>query len=182
MKKKFLKGLLLLGLGMTSVTKACGVNKTIIVGDSAPDFTLPNEDNVQQTLSTFRTNSWVIIYFYPSDDTPGCTKQACGLRDKYADFSSLNITIFGVSYNSPESHKKFKSKYHLPFTLLSDSDKKVATTYGAKNWWFLPFPKRMTFIIDRTGIVRHIMNDVDVTTHTQDVISKIKELQSSSNK
>jgi len=160
--------------------KACGLEKTVEIGKKAPDFTLPDEQNTQQTLSDFYKNSWVIIYFYPSDDTPGCTKQACSLRDKYADFTPLKVTIIGISYNSPESHKKFKDKYHLPFTLLSDNEKKVATAYGAKNWWVLPFPKRMTFIIDQEGIIRDIMDNVDVTTHGDDIITKIKQLQTKS--
>lgn len=177
MKKFILKSLVFIGLLMTFLVKATSIKASVEIGCKALDFTLPNEDGVSQTLSNIYKNSWVIIYFYPSDDTPGCTKQACSLKDKFEDFKSLNVTVLGISYNSPESHKKFKDKYLLPFILLSDNDKRVATAYGAKNWWFLPFPKRMTFIIDQTGIVRHIMDNVDVTTHGQDIIAKIKELQ-----
>ncbi len=181
MKKFILKALILVGLCMTIVAKACATEKTVKIGEKSPDFTLPDQDNTQQTLSAIYKNSWVIVYFYPSDDTPGCTKQACSLRDKYVDFKTLNITILGISYNSVQSHKDFKNKYHLPFTLLSDNEKKVATAYGAKNWWFLPFPKRMTFIIDQAGIIRNIMDNVDVTTHGQDIITKIKQLQAQPN-
>lgn len=146
------------------------------IGKQAPDFTLLDENSTERTLSSYK-GSFVVMYFYPSDDTPGCTKQACSLRDSNAMFAEKNIVVLGISYDSPASHKKFKEKYNLPFTLLSDTQKKVAALYGAKRWWFLPWPKRMTFIIDKEGVVRHIMKDVTVSSHGSDILEKIDALK-----
>ena len=95
----------------------------------APDFTLPDQDGRQHTLSHHR-GSWVLLYFYPKDDTPGCTKEACMIRDAFPDFGKLKVNVFGVSVDSVASHKKFAEKYQLPFTLLADEDKKVVQEYG----------------------------------------------------
>jgi peroxiredoxin Q/BCP len=145
------------------------------IGAQAPDFTLSDDTDKPWHLLKQR-GKVVVLYFYPSDDTPGCTKQACSLRDGYADFSTLNVVVAGISYNSPKSHKAFKEKYHLPFNLLSDTKKQVAQLYGAKRWWLAPFPKRKTIIIDQHGIVQKIFNDVDVTTHASIVLEAVKKL------
>lgn len=99
-------------------------------GIPAPDFSLQDHTGTVRTLSEFK-GSYVVLYFYPKDDTPGCTKEACMIRDSYNDFETSGIVVLGVSKDSPESHVKFREKYELPFILLSDMDKSVINAYGA---------------------------------------------------
>ena len=142
----------------------------IVVGNQAPDFTLPDENGVEQTLSAQRGKK-MVIYFYPKDGTPGCTKEACSLRDGYGLLQQAGITIWGISYDSPKSHKAFKAKHHLPFTLLSDSTKEVAKLYGVKGWFFVD---RVTFLIDEKGVVVQRLDDVDVSAHAQQIVDAFK--------
>ena len=100
-------------------------------GQLAPDFTLFDQDGTPHTLSLYKGKK-VVIYFYPKDDTPGCTKQACSIRDSYDDFTNQDIEVFGISYDNSETHQQFIQKYKLPFNLLSDSDKSVSQLYGTK--------------------------------------------------
>lgn len=144
------------------------------VGDVAPEFMLPDQDHKMRTLTEFK-GKYVVLYFYPKDDTPGCRKQACQLRDNFGEFEKQDIVVLGINYDSPDSHKKFKEKYHLPFILLSDKDKETAKKYGAKNWWFIPVPYRMTFIIDPQGKISSILPDVDVASHAQEVLKIIED-------
>lgn len=162
--------LLLLGL----FSSPCSL-LSLTVGKPAPTFSLPDENGTLHTLEQYK-GSVVIIYFYPSDDTPGCTKQACSLRDSFGEFTKRGIVVLGISYNSPASHKEFKQKYNLPFTLLSDTSKTAAQAYGAKRWWFLPWPKRKTFIIDKHGIVQKVMNNVTVASHGDEVLRAVDKL------
>lgn len=99
------------------------------VGKQAPDFNLPDQDGVPRALSSYE-GQWVLLYFYPKDDTPGCTKEACMIRDDFPLFGKSNAVVLGVSADSIKSHKKFSEKYHLPFTLLSDEEKTVIQKYG----------------------------------------------------
>ncbi|MFH1253978.1 MAG: peroxiredoxin [bacterium] len=144
------------------------------VGEIAPDFSLPDQDNKIRSLSEFK-GRYVVLYFYPKDNTPGCTKQACSLRDNFSEFEKRNIIVIGINYDSPKTHKKFKDANHLPFILLSDSSKAVAKKYGAKNWWFLPFPYRMTFVINPQGNICSILENVDVSTHTATILQIIQQ-------
>ncbi|UCD39377.1 MAG: peroxiredoxin [Fidelibacterota bacterium] len=141
-------------------------------GDLAPDFTLPDQDEVNHTLSDYRGQK-LLVYFYPKDDTPGCTKEACGLRDAYADYEAANIAILGISYDTPGSHRKFREKHNLPFTLLSDSKKVVAELYGTRGIY--PLAIRRSFLINEEGYIVKIIKDVDVTTHSQDVLQHFRE-------
>ncbi len=143
------------------------------VGEPAPDFT------AESSQGSFHLNdhvgqSPIVLYFYPKDDTPGCTKEACGLRDDFAAFRHLKANVFGISYDSVESHKKFIEKFNLPFALISDTDKSIAKAYGAAG---MLFPKRMTFVIDTTGKIAWINPSVNPSTHSQelqDVLAKLK--------
>jgi len=144
------------------------------VGDVAPDFSLPDQDNKIHSLNEFK-GRYIVLYFYPKDDTPGCTKEACLLRDDFSEFEKQNIVVLGINYDSPSSHKNFKEKYHLPFILLSDSKKAVAKKYGAKNWWFIPVPYRMTFIINPEGKICSILHNIDISTHAATVLKIIKQ-------
>jgi peroxiredoxin Q/BCP len=142
-------------------------------GMQAPDFALADETGTLRKLSDFAGKK-LILYFYPKDSTPGCTQEACSLRDSYEAFGKREIAIVGISYDSPESHAKFKHKYNLPFTLLSDSAQQTAKVYGAyqsiKNYLF---PERITFIINEMGIITHILEDIDVANHGEEILALI---------
>lgn len=152
---------------------ALGAESVLSPGMEAPDFTLTDQDGVKQTLSAYRGQQ-VVVYFYPKDDTPGCTKEACSIRDDYALFKKNGIKVFGISYDDMESHKEFAEKYDLPFTLLSDLDKSVAQAYGAKG---LFVPSRKTFLIDEKGILRKIYENVTVTGHGAEILADFKALE-----
>jgi peroxiredoxin Q/BCP len=129
----------------------------IQVGDVAPDFTLPNQKGEQVTLSSFQGQKTVVLYFYPKDDTPGCTVESCSFRDSYEDFVATGAEVIGISSDSPDSHRAFASKHNLPFTLVSDANSAVRKAYGVPATLGL-LPGRVTYVIDREGIVRHIFN------------------------
>ncbi|MCX5922861.1 MAG: peroxiredoxin [Candidatus Dependentiae bacterium] len=139
-------------------------------GNAAPSFALPDETGTMRSLTEFRGKK-VVLYFYPKDETPGCTQEACDLRDAYAIYKEHNITILGISYDSPASHTEFKAKYHLPFSLLSDTTHTVAHAYGADQHTMGHFfPKRMTILIDEQGNIVHTIEDVSVKDHVNDIL------------
>ena len=135
-------------------------------GQLAPDFTLFDQDGTPHTLSLYKGKK-VVIYFYPKDDTPGCTKQACSIRDSYDDFTNQDIEVFGISYDNSKTHQQFIQKYKLPFNLLSDSDKLVSQLYGTKGAFF---PVRKTFLIDEYGKIVKIYDQVSVLDHGNDIL------------
>jgi peroxiredoxin Q/BCP len=146
----------------------------------APDFTLPDQDGNSHTLSHHR-GSWVLLYFYPKDDTPGCTKEACMIRDAFPNFGAMKAKVFGVSVDSVASHKKFAEKYELPFTLLADEDKKVVNLYGV--WAKKKFAGkeydgtvRTSFLIDPGGKIVKIYEDVKPEIHVAEVLKDLQEL------
>jgi len=146
-------------------------------GDEAPDFTLPDQDGGQVTLSSFRGRSHVVLYFYPKDFSPGCTAQACGFRDAYEDFTDLDAVVIGVSGDTVESHKKFVDDYLLPFTLLSDRDGAVRKLYGATKGFGL-LPGRYTLIIDKRGVVRHVFtSETNMGKHVEEATRHLRELE-----
>ncbi len=144
------------------------------VGDIAPDFSAVADDGTVVRLRDFRGKKTVVLYFYPKDETRGCIKEACNFRDDFEGFKKLNVEVLGVSYDSVESHVKFKEHYNLPFTLLSDKDKNISKIYGASGF---PFAKRMTFIINKEGKIVRIFPKVDPTTHSPEVLNAIEELK-----
>jgi len=149
------------------------------VGAVAPDFSLVDQNGTTRTLARFR-NRWVVLYFYPKDDTPGCTQEACRFRDDLPALRKLDAEVLGVSVDNPESHARFSGKHGLPFPLLADTDGKVARQYGAL--WslaFIRFAKRHTFIIDPQGKIAKIYRQVRSETHSQEVIEDLKALQRS---
>ncbi|MDR3549901.1 MAG: peroxiredoxin [Candidatus Babeliales bacterium] len=140
------------------------------IGSSAPIFALLDETGTPRSLSDFKGKK-VVLYFYPKDETPGCTSQACSLRDAYELYAKHNIAILGISYDSPESHAHFKEKFHLPFPLLSDSKHHVAHLYGADQHALGNlYPSRKTILINEQGVIIHIINDVSIDTHVDDVL------------
>ncbi len=153
------------------------------IGDVAPDFTLFNQDGHPISLHDYR-GEWVVLYFYPKDDTPGCTVEACQFRDSSALFQKQGITVLGISKDSPESHRKFADKYHLNFTLLADPSHSVIEQYGAwqeKSLYGKKYmgTKRMTLIIDPDGVIRHLFPSVTPKGHEQEVLARVQKLRSS---
>ena len=143
-------------------------------GDRAPDFSLPDAGGRMIGLTEFRGKKPVVLYFYPKDDTPGCTKEACSFRDQYEDFTAAGAEVIGVSSDSGESHRKFADKYKLPFTLLSDRDGQVRKRYGVPATLGL-LPGRVTFVIDKEGVVRHVFNSqLQATRHVQESLAALR--------
>ena len=163
MKSRSFISILLAGVCVMLFNQAQAVQ----VGQKAPNFTLKDETGKLRSLSDMAGHK-MVIYFYPKDDTPGCTKQACSIRDGFADLNQAGITVWGISYDSPESHKKFKEKYTLPFTLLSDYHKEVSKQYGVSGWFF---PDRVTFLINQDGTIIDILKDINVREHAQQIIT-----------
>jgi peroxiredoxin Q/BCP len=145
------------------------------VGDTAPDFEGPTSDGTRLGLRDFIGKKNVVLYFYPKDDTPGCTKEACSFRDNLQPIRSIGAEIIGVSLDSPGSHKKFAKKYGLNFPLISDEEKHIATAYGVLKDT-RQSTNRVTFVIDKNGKVAHIFPKVDVAKHTEEVVAALKEL------
>ena len=150
------------------------------IGEKAPDFTLPGDGGGKVTLSAL-TGRKVIVYFYPKDDTPGCTKEACGFRDALPDFSKIGAEIIGVSKDSVAKHEKFKAKYDLPFTLVSDENGEVCAAYGTwieKSMYGRKYMgiDRATFLIDENGVLRAQWRKVKVPGHVDEVLKAAQAL------
>ena len=149
----------------------------IAEGQPAPDFTLRSDAGTDVTLSSLRGRP-VVLYFYPKDDTPGCTTQACGIRDAYGEFERAGAIVLGVSPDSERSHVNFKEKYELPFTLLADTDHAVAEEYGAwgeKRYMGRTYfgVSRSTFVIGEDGTVKKIFPKVKPAEHADDVLAAL---------
>jgi peroxiredoxin Q/BCP len=146
-------------------------------GSSAPDFELTSDTGETVRLSTLKGRP-VVLYFYPKDDTPGCTTQACGIRDAYGEFERAGAVVLGVSPDDESSHVKFRSKYELPFTLLADTDHTVAEQYGVwgeKSYLGRSYMgvSRSTFVIDADGNVKKVFHNVKPATHADDVLAAL---------
>lgn len=152
---------------------------TLKTGDIAPDFTLPNQKGEATTLSHFR-GQWVILYFYPKDNTPGCTREACHFRDDTLQIKNLGAQIIGISLDDQESHQRFQQQHHLSFPLLSDTNGTVSRTYGSLfSFGPLRFSKRHTFIIDPKGHIAALFRQVKPASHSRQIIATLKSLQPS---
>ena len=152
------------------------------VGNQAPDFTSVDQDNNKVSLSDCKGQK-VALYFYPKDDTPGCTKQACSIRDYFADLEKANIKILGVSPDGIESHQKFIKKYDLPFTLLADPDKEICLQYNIwreKNMYgnIKMGIVRTTFLIDEEGKIVHIIKRPKTAIHAEEILAKFEKVAS----
>lgn len=143
------------------------------VGASAPDFDAADQDGRIVRLSDFRGKA-VALYFYPKDDTPGCTAEACSFRDNMNVVQAAGIKVLAVSADGKESHKKFERKYGLNFTLVADPEKKIIQAYGVKSAFGMA--RRVTFLIDKDGIIRHVWPKVKPKGHSEEVLEKAKEL------
>jgi peroxiredoxin Q/BCP len=147
---------------------------TLKEGDDAPDFNLQSDEGNTVKLSDFKGVSNVVLYFYPKDRTPGCTKQACNFRDNISNFKELNAVVLGVSVDDVESHKSFKEKENLNFTLLADTDKEVTKKYGVLN--MVGVASRVTFVIDKNGKISRIYEKVDVNENYKEILELLKTM------
>ncbi len=146
------------------------------VGDAAPDFSAPDQNGTVHALSQYRGKK-VALYFYPADDTPGCTSQACNLRDNHESLQAAGYVVLGVSPDDVASHKKFAEKHGLPFSLLADPEKKILTAYGAwgeKNMYgkIVTGVKRTTYLIDENGVISKIISGVRTASHAEQILKK----------
>ena len=144
------------------------------VGDAAPNIEALSYGEEKISVNDFKGNKIVVLYFYPRDNTPGCTKEACSMRDAMGELDDMGIQVLGVSTDSVRSHENFRNNYDLNFPLLSDKDKKIVKAYGVENE--KGSARRITFLIDKGGVVRHVWKKVQTATHADEVIEKIKEL------
>jgi peroxiredoxin Q/BCP len=159
----------------TTVAAAAGVPA---VGSLAPEFALPDQAGRTVRLADFR-GKWVVLYFYPKDDTPGCTEEACSFRDDIAALTLLGAQVVGVSLDDTTSHAAFARKYSLPFPLLADTDARVSASYGAvTNLVVAKFAKRYTFLIDPQGRIAKAYLNVDTSRHSAEIIADLKRLTS----
>ena len=151
---------------------------SIAVGDKAPDFKLRDQTGKEVSLADFRGRKAVVLYFYPKDETPGCTKEACSFRDSYEDFVKAGAEVIGVSGDSVDKHQSFAQHHRLPFTLLADEGNQLRKTYGVPaTLWILP--GRVTYVIDKGGTVRHVFDSqLQATKHIDEALGVIKSLAS----
>jgi peroxiredoxin Q/BCP len=149
---------------------------SLTVGDKAPDFTLPDQSGAPVTLSDRLGEKVVVLYFYPKDNTSGCTAEACSFRDSYESFTDAGAEVIGISSDSVESHEKFAGRHELPFTLLSDRGRAVRKQYRATTLGVVP--GRITFVIDREGVIRHTFSSLmNIGPHVDEALAVVKQLQ-----
>ncbi|HEY2775842.1 MAG TPA: peroxiredoxin [Candidatus Binatia bacterium] len=149
---------------------------SIAVGDKAPEFNLRDQNGKPVSLGEFRGKKAVVLYFYPKDETPGCTKEACSFRDSYEDFVSAGAEVIGVSGDSVAKHKSFAEHHRLPFTLLADEGNALRKAYGVPaTLWILP--GRVTYVIDKAGVVQHVFDSqMQATRHIDEALATLKRI------
>jgi len=148
------------------------------IGSKAPAFTLPSQSGEIVNLTDLLDRRPVVLFFYPKDDTPGCTREACAFRDNYQAFSKLDAEVVGISSDSVESHRSFAREHRLPFTLLSDEGGKVRKLYGVSNTFGL-FPGRVTYVIDEKGVIRHIFSSqLGAKSHVEEALKFLSSIDS----
>lgn len=152
------------------------MGKVLEVGDKLPLFNAKDQNGNDFSIATVLGEKVLVIYFYPKDDTPGCTKQACFLRDQYEDFKTIGAEVIGISGDSVPAHRKFASKYDLPYILLSDSDKSLRKLFGVKANLLGILPGRVTYVVDKNGIIQMVFNDMNASNHLEKTVEKVKSL------
>lgn len=146
------------------------------VGDAAPGFKLQDQNGEWHDLEDYR-GTWLAVYFYPKNDTPGCTTEACNFRDNIYAFKAIGASVVGISVDDVESHKKFSTKYKLPFTLLADEGGQTSAAYGVlRDWKLVQIASRQTFLVDPAGKIAKHYEDVDPETHTQEVLADLESM------
>lgn len=147
------------------------------VGSAAPDFRLQDQNGEWHALSDYR-GKWLAVYFYPKDDTPGCTTEACNFRDNIYAFKAIGAEVVGISVDDVDSHKEFATKYKLPFTLLADTEGEVSEQYGVlRDWKQTQIADRQSFLVDPEGVIVKHYAEVDPDTHTQEVLADIEQFR-----
>ncbi len=141
----------------------------LAVGTTAPAFKVKDTNGKEISLSDFAGKT-VVLYFYPKDDTPGCTKEACSFRDSYSEYQSKDVVVLGVSTDDQESHHQFTTKYNLPFPLLADSDRQLTTAYDVDGGGYA---KRVTYVIDGSGKITHAITSIKTDTHATDILATL---------
>lgn len=150
---------------------------SLLIGSPAPDFTLTDQKGQPQTLSKMK-GKWIVLYFYPKDETPGCVAEACSFRDNIVAIKAKNTAVWGVSVDNNESHADFSKNHQLPFTLLADAGGKVAKRYGSlRNLLLFKIAKRHSFIIDPDGKLAKVYRDVNPKTHVAEILQDLEKLQ-----
>ncbi len=151
---------------------------TLKKGDSIPEFELKDQDGTLFKMADVVGKKNLVIYFYPKDDTPGCTKEACKFRDEFEVFTDLNALVIGISGDSPESHTEFIAKYNLPFTLLSDTENTVRKMFGVKGKFMDVIPGRVTFITDKNGVIQYVFDSMNnAEQHVDEARMILEKLQ-----
>jgi peroxiredoxin Q/BCP len=146
------------------------------IGDKIPSFTAKDKDGTIFESKSVVGIKPVVFYFYPKDNTPGCTAQACSFRDQYEDFTDLGAEVIGISSDSSISHEKFAKRHRLPFKLLSDNDKKIRTLFGVKPNLFGLIPGRVTYVVDSKGIIRLVFDSVVATNHIPKALKTVQKI------
>lgn len=149
---------------------------TLGVGDKIPNFSAKDSYGNEFESNSIIGKKTVVLYFYPKDNTPGCTAQACSFRDQYEDFKDLGAEVIGISSDSEVSHQKFTKQYKLPFMLLSDNNKKLRTLFGVKTNLFGLLPGRVTYVIDKNGIIQLVFDSLVSINHIPKALNSIKKL------
>lgn len=158
------------------VARASRAGELPEVGKPAPDFNLPDQNGQAHTLQEYR-GKWLVLYFYPKDDTPGCTQEACAFRDDLKQITELGAQVVGVSVDDTSSHAEFARKYHLPFPLLADQTTEMAARYGALTDLFLiKFARRYTFLIDPQGNISKVYLSVETSRHSKQIIDDLQKI------
>ncbi len=176
MRKKIFLAILLVISILFAIDFVMRQPGTLEVGDTIPAFTLKDQYNKDISIDRYRGKQPIVIYFYPKDDTPGCTKEACTFRDAFEVFTDLGVKVIGISADDVASHKKFSEKYNLPFTLLADTKKKVRKLFGVPSNFLGLLPGRVTYVINKNGIITYIFNSqFNAEKHITEAIAILKE-------
>jgi peroxiredoxin Q/BCP len=166
----------LLGLALMAASLQSTAGETPAPGSAAPGFRLQDQNGEWHALEDYR-GSWLAIYFYPKDDTPGCTTEACNFRDNIYAFKAMGAAIVGISVDDVDSHREFSQKYKLPFTILADDTGATADAYGVlRDWKVTKIASRQSFLVNPEGVIAKHYEDVDPDTHTQQVLTDLEAL------
>jgi len=162
-------------IGVIFIISSMKKEKKIGIGDKVPSFVLKDQFGENFKSSDYIGNTAMVIYFYPKDDTPGCTKEACSFRDTYQEFTGKNVKVIGISSDNVASHKNFAEKYNLPFTLLADTKKEVRKLFGVPSNMMGLIPGRVTYVVDKKGIVIYIYNSMtNAETHIEEALRALQ--------
>ena len=166
----------LLGMMILLVSRMAQAGEVPKVGEAAPDFNLPDQHGQMHTLHEY-AGKWLVLYFYPKDDTPGCTQEACAFRDDLHQLTELGAQVVGISVDDSNSHAEFAKKYHLPFPLLADKTTEVAQHYGVLlNMILIKVARRYTFLIDPQGRINRVYDKVETSRHSREIIEDMKRV------